>query len=189
MFTPASAEAPSPTPATIMAKQGRIAVEFDALDACHQQVLETLDVLARMVEQLESKGVDAEVSALARQVHDFFAGTAHQHHVDEERLVFPPLLESGDEVLAGHVRRLKQDHFWLEQDWRELDAQIDAIARGLSPNDPEALRLGVEIISALYLDHIDLEESLIYPQAKRRLSERADAGAARLRAEERHAKA
>jgi hemerythrin-like domain-containing protein len=87
------------------------------------------------------------------------------------------------------VRRLKQDHFWLEQDWRELDAQIDAIARGLSPNDPEALRLGVEIISALYLDHIDLEESLIYPQAKRRLSERADAGAARLRAEERHAKA
>jgi hemerythrin-like domain-containing protein len=189
MFTPATAEAPSPTPATVLAKLGRIAVEFEALDTCHQQVLETLDVLARMVEQLDRTGVDAEVSALARQAHDFFAGAAHQHHVDEERLVFPPLLESGDAVLAGHVRRLKQDHFWLEQDWRELDAQIDAIARGLSPNDPDALRLGVEIISALYLDHIDLEESLIYPQAKRRLSDRANAGAARLQAEERHGNA
>ena len=189
MFTPATAEAPSPTPATVLAKLGRIAVEFEALDTCHQQVLETLDVLARMVEQLERTGVDAEVSALARQAHDFFAGAAHQHHVDEERLVFPPLLESGDAVLAGHVRRLKQDHFWLEQDWRELDAQIDAIARGLSPTDPDALRLGVEIISALYLDHIDLEESLIYPQAKRRLSDRANAGAARLQAEERHGNA
>jgi hemerythrin-like domain-containing protein len=189
MFTPATAEPAAPTAASAQAKLGRIATEFEALDSCHQQVLETLDLLARLVELSEQRSDDAAAPALASQVKAFFSGTAHQHHAEEERLVFPPLIDSGDEALVTQVRRLQQDHFWLEQDWRELEPQIDAIARGRSCDSPEALREGFDIFSALYLDHIDLEESLVYPQAKRRLSERANAGVARLQAQARRAQA
>ncbi|MFM2069201.1 MAG: hypothetical protein RLZZ584_4110 [Pseudomonadota bacterium] len=172
-----------------LAALGRIQAEFEALDACHQQVLDTLAVLGLLVEQLEAHGVDAEAQAAAQQIVTFFDGTAHEHHAEEERLVFPPLLEGTDAGLAEKVRRLQQDHGWLEQDWVELRLQIDAIARGYSWYDLDALRAGVGVYTALYMDHIDLEESLIYPNARRSLSERASAGAARLAAGQRRLRA
>jgi hemerythrin-like domain-containing protein len=172
-----------------LAALGRIQAEFAALDACHQQVLDTLAALGQLVEDLAERGVNDAVKAAAQQIVSFFDTTAHEHHAEEDRLVFPPLLEGSDAALADKVRRLQQDHGWLEQDWVELRLQMDAIAKGYSWYDIDALRAGVGVFTALYLDHIDLEESLIYPSAKRSLSERINAGAARVAAEQRHLQA
>jgi hemerythrin-like domain-containing protein len=125
----------------------------------------------------------------ARQIVAFFEGAAHEHHAEEDRLVFPPLLEGSDVALSRQVRRLQQDHAWLEQDRVELKLQLDAVAKGYSWHDVDALRANVGVFTGLYFDHIDLEESLIYPNARRRLSERANAGAARLAAEQQRQRA
>lgn len=139
---------------------------FRALDQCHQQVLETLQQLGRLIERLETNGVDAESQALAAAVVRFFSQTAQQHHADEERLVFPGLLASGDAQLTQHVRRLQQDHGWLEEDWLTLQPPLSAIAEGYSWYDLDMLRHALPVFVDLYLDHIELEESLIYPEAK-----------------------
>ncbi len=73
-----------------------------------------------------------------------------------------------DAELAHHVRRLQQDHGWLEEDWRVLRPQLEAIAEGQSWYEPEMLRQGCEVFAALYLEHIALEESLIYPASKQK---------------------
>lgn len=156
--------------------------DFEALDREHQLVLDHLVILKRMVADLDARGVDASVQGQAQAVVKFFDTTAHHHHAEEDRVVFPPLLEGTDMALADKVKRLQQDHRWLEQDWAELKLQVDAIAKGYSWYEIDALRASVEVYIALYLDHIDLEESIVYPQAKRRLAERADAGEARLAA-------
>ena len=85
------------------------------------------------------------------------------------------------------VQRLKIDHAWLEADWRELAPLLDAIACGQSWYDDSVLSEGVDIFTALLLDHLALEESYIDPQARTKLraSERGDMGremAARRRA-------
>ncbi|MEY4749155.1 MAG: hypothetical protein RIQ60_1369 [Pseudomonadota bacterium] len=176
-------------PLPIAPSLARLNAEFDALDACHQKVLDTLAELGMVLERLQDEGVSAAVRAGAQRVVTFFDTTAHDHHAEEDRLVFPPLLEGTDAGLAEKVRRLQQDHVWLEQDWQELKLQLEAIAKGYSWYDPDQLRAAVGVFVALYLDHIDLEESIVYPSAHRRLSERAHAGAARVAAEQQRLRA
>lgn len=161
--------------------------EFEALDTCHQDVLASLRLLERLVQHLDDQGVDATAREMASQVVDFFSTSAREHHAEEERVVFPPLLTSPDQQLVHHVVRLQQDHGWLEEDWIELAPQLKAVSEGYSWYDLDLLRAAIPVFTQLYLDHIDLEESLIYPEAKRVLSQRTQAGIGRKLALERHA--
>lgn len=141
---------------------------FEALDRTHAQVLEVLKQFDRLLDHLGDNGPDEQARESARQIAAFFSGHARQHHADEERFVFPSLLTSTDATLVQAVKRLQQDHGWLEEDWLELEPQIDAIALGYSWYDLPMLRAALPIFVALYEEHIGLEESLIYPEAKRR---------------------
>ena len=105
--------------------------------------------------------------ATAKEIHAFFAGGARQHHVDEEQFVFPSLLSSGNAELVQHIQRLQQDHGWLEEDWIELSPQLQAVSEGYSWYNLDELRHSVSVFAALYHDHIGLEESLVYPEARR----------------------
>jgi iron-sulfur cluster repair protein YtfE (RIC family) len=161
---------------------------FDVLDACHRQTLFTLGKLAALVSRLKSHGADAEARAMAGEIIRFFSTTARQHHEDEERHVFPALLVGGDADVVQAVQRLQQDHRWLHEDWMELSPLLDAVAAGQSWYDLDALHEGAEVFAALSHDHMALEESYIYPQARARLrpGERREMGremAARRRAQ------
>lgn len=161
---------------------------FDVLDACHIQTVFTLGKLAALVSRLANFGPDPEARAMAGEITSFFSATARQHHQDEERHVFPKLMASGNADIVQAVLRLQQDHAWLEEDWLELAPQVDAVACGQAWYDLDTLREGVEIFAALSRDHMTLEESLIYPEARKRLlaGERQEMGremAARKRAQ------
>lgn len=152
---------------------------FDMLDRTHAQVLQVLKQFDQLLEHLSDNGPDEEARASAREIGAFFRGNARQHHADEERHVFPALLASGNAELVQHVKRLQQDHGWLEEDWLELEPQIDAIALGYNWYDLPMLRAALPIFVALYEEHIGLEESMIYPEAKRRQAALAAAAGAR----------
>ena len=141
---------------------------FDALDRTHHEVMRTLAELASLIQRLDRVGVDDVGRALARQICAFFDATARAHHAAEEQVVFPSLLASGDAELVQHVRRLQQDHGWLEEDWLELSPQLRAVAEGYNWYDLDVLRAGIPIFTELYRDHIALEESIVYPEARRR---------------------
>lgn len=157
--------------ATRAARPARPAVPalptLDALDRTHAEVLATLQRLASLMEHLRDHGVDAPARANATAISQFFAGTARQHHADEERAVFPQLLANGSAELRAHVQRLQQDHGWLEEDWLELEPQLQAVAQGYTWYDIDELSHAVQVFAALYHEHIALEESLIYPEARR----------------------
>jgi hemerythrin-like domain-containing protein len=144
--------------------------EFEALDDTHARIVEQLRHLETLVDGIETQGASAENRALARSIVRFFDSTARAHHDEEERVVFPPLLAGDDADLAQHVRRLQQDHGWLEEDWQLLRPQLAAIAEGQAWHEPELLRQGCEVFGALYLEHIALEESLVYPASRQRLA-------------------
>ena len=153
---------------------------FDALDQTHRQMLEQLSALDELMTHLNDRGQDDVTRDSARAICAFFDDTARAHHADEERIVFPGLLASGDVELVGLVRRLQQDHGWLEEDWIELAPQLQAVAQGYSWYDLDSLRLGVSIFTALHHDHLGLEESVVYPAARRHAAAQAQSTQARL---------
>lgn len=161
---------------------------FQILDECHRHTLAALHTLNALVARLESEGHSEHVRAMAAQVVKFFSTTAREHHEDEERHIFPKALTSGDAYVVQAVLRLQQDHSWLEEDWLELSAHLNALAAGQSLWDLDFLREATDVFTALSHDHMALEESCVYPQARARLlaSERHEMG--REMAARRHAR-
>lgn len=139
---------------------------LEALDTCHQEILVQLDALKALADHVAEHGADEAAREQARALHLFFARHALQHHQDEERHVFPALLRSRDADLIHKVQVLRQDHAWLEANWLELAPRLDAMARGYAWAEPDDVRRIIRIFSGLYRDHVHLEETLIYPQAR-----------------------
>lgn len=160
----ASSHPPAGEVATLTTLDG-----FEVLDACHRQTLLMLDKLALLLSRLESGGQDEQTRAMAQEIVGFFSNTARRHHEDEELHIFPKLLTRSDPDTVQAVLRLQQDHHWLEEDWIEISPQLDAIANGQSWYDIDILRESIEIFAALSHEHVALEESCIYPQAREQL--------------------
>jgi hemerythrin-like domain-containing protein len=146
---------------------------FHALDQAHGRMLAVATALEKLVADIERDGIDADRRATAFAIADFYTTTVRQHHEDEERHVFPPLLRGGNERVMRAVLALQQDHGWLEEDWLELEPHLQALASGFGTCDFEILRPGSAVFVALLRAHIALEEEVIYPQARRRLDEAA----------------
>jgi hemerythrin-like domain-containing protein len=140
--------------------------EFEKLDQAHRAALEMLQAFDRLIEHLDERGLDDTARASAREILSFFNGPGRDHHAQEESQVFPLLVASGDAELVLHVHRLKQDHGWMEEDWRELSPQIEGIAAGYNWYDLAMLRNALPIYKALHRDHIAFEESVVYPAAR-----------------------
>ena len=139
---------------------------FEALDHAHRAALAMLQHLEILVRRLDEHGVDDEARRQAREVLVYFNGPGLAHHAQEEQQVFPTLLASGDAELIQHVHRLRQDHGWIEEDWRELAPQVEAVAAGYDWYDLAMLQAAVPVFAQLYHDHIALEECVVYPAAK-----------------------
>lgn len=160
------------------ATRPQMPANFEALDECHRRIVEHLGKLAGLVERLDGDGADAQARSDAQAIEAFFSDTSRKHHADEEAQVFPPLLAGNDAELIAAVRKLQQDHGWIEEDWIELAPQLRAVASGYNWYDADELRHAVQVFIDLCHDHIELEESLIYPQA-RALSAQAEQRRAR----------
>lgn len=153
---------------------------FKALDACHQQIHEHLAELAELLQRLDANSNGVHFRQKAKTIEAFFSETARAHHAEEERNVFPAISLTGNVELVQAVQTLKQDHGWLEQNWIELAPMLRAIAQGEDWVDMDELRHNTEVFLNLYHEHIVLEETLIYPEAKARLSEELVSRAKRL---------
>ena len=139
---------------------------FDFLDHSHQELGRMLLALQEVVDAMDMDGLTPEVRARTREVLNWFDTHARQHHIDEERHIFPALLASTVEETRTLALRLAQDHGWLEEDWLEISPSLSAAADGYQWFDLDVLRHAVDVFEQLYLDHMVLEESLAYPQAR-----------------------
>lgn len=138
---------------------------FSALDGCHRQTLDVLEDLSLLIAQLERGKPDASMRARAAKIAAHFSTTVREHHEDEERHVFPALAAAGKPDVVQAVLRLQQDHDWIEEDWFDLEPQVEAVAAGRA-FEIHSLRDGAAALAALCRDHIALEESFIYPSAR-----------------------
>ena len=142
---------------------------FAFLDQTHREIDAKLLRLKALADAMRDDGLTAEVRAEAAEVRAWLDTNARQHHLDEEKHIFPALLASQDAEVVQAAEHLIQDHGWLEENWIQIAPSLEAAANGNLWFDPAELRHALDVFEALYLDHILLEESLAYPEARKRL--------------------
>ena len=139
---------------------------LDRLDATHDLMRYWLGELQSLVNHMEDRGWDTRARDHARSVIDFFSHTARQHHIDVDRHVCPLITGRGDESIDMSVDRLRQDQGWLEENWREVLAQLQPVAEGFGGYDIDMLRHASDVYAALLLEHLALEQGLVFPAAR-----------------------
>ena len=151
---------------------------LDRLDAMHEQMRYWLGELQTLVNHMEDRGWDTWARDHARSVIDFFSHTARQHHADVDRQIFPLISGRGDAAIDTSIDRLRQDQGWLEENWREVLAQLQPVAEGFGGYDVDTLRRAAEIFDEVLREKVEREKSLL-PPAERALAEAKDGGDAR----------
>lgn len=140
---------------------------FEMLEACHERVQRSLDLLARLIDHVESQGHDARSRSAAGDVLRYFELAAPHHHEDEERHIFPRVLAGGDPAQIAVVQRLRDDHLRMGELWARLQPLLQAWAGDDADGAvPDALRTDAAALCTLYAAHIPLEEGLVFPAAR-----------------------
>lgn len=147
------------------------------LNACHERVQRSLDLLGRLVTHFDQHGASDATQSAARDVLRYFNLAAPLHHQDEELHLFPPLLARAEPQLVTHVRRLQQDHAEMERLWKTIAPILERMTEPNPPALEAAQREVIETFRALYPPHIALENECIFPAAFALLGPQASARA------------
>jgi hemerythrin-like domain-containing protein len=146
---------------------------FEMLTACHERVERMLDLLSRLQAHLMAQGCDEQARSAAADVLRYFDLAAPQHHLDEERHVFPAVLALQEPQLRQLVERLQCEHLEMESLWalvrQTLQHVTHADAQSWTPLS-EADKAVMVAFAAIYQGHIRDEESLVYPAAQQVLA-------------------
>jgi hemerythrin-like domain-containing protein len=146
-------------------------VPLEMLAACHLRVQDQCATLLRLVPHIAAHGSDRPAQEAATAVMRYFDTSARHHHDDEERDLFPALIESmagSDAVcLREMTGALTAEHRELETRWKALRAVLVQVAAG------QATPLSQDEVGSftrMYERHIEREESELLPMAQRLLS-------------------
>jgi len=141
---------------------------FEMLQACHERVQRSLDLLQRLVAHIDAQGHDAASRSAAADVLRYFDLAAPLHHEDEELHVFPLLADSADAGLRAAVARLRDEHARMGALWERLRGVLLAWRDDpAAPPVDAASRALAEAFIGCYESHIATEEQCIYPAARR----------------------
>ncbi len=129
---------------------------------CHEGILKRLNALDELPALLEPA---ARARQIAEQSLEFFREAIFEHHLEEERELFPAVLASaqpGDELekVKAMVKRLTEEHRMIEALWKRLEKGLKPVAKGHSTDldVAEVHRLVEE-----YTAHARFEEAEFLP--------------------------
>ena len=129
---------------------------------CHAGIVRHLHALDELPALLEPA---ARARRIAEDALGFFREAIFEHHLDEERELFPAVLASAEpgperERAQRLVEHLTTQHRQLETLWRSLERELKRVARG---QDSELDVGDVHRLVADYSAHARLEESEFLP--------------------------
>lgn len=129
---------------------------------CHSGILKRLTALDELPALLAPA---ARARQIAEESLEFFREAIFEHHLEEERELFPAVLASakpGEETerVTAMVKRLTEEHRMVEALWKRLEKGLKPVAKGHSTDldVSELQRLVTE-----YTGHAAYEEAEFLP--------------------------
>lgn len=136
---------------------------------CHSGIIKRLNALDELPALLEPA---ARARQIAEQSLEFFREAIFEHHLEEERELFPAVLASaqpGEELekVKAMTRRLTEEHRMVEALWKRLEKGLKQVAKGQSTDldISEVQRMVTE-----YTAHARYEEAEFLPLSEAILS-------------------
>lgn len=139
---------------------------FEMLEACHERVRRSLDLLARLIQHWQHNGPDAAAADAARDVARYFNLAAPHHHEDEERHILPLLHGTHETALVQAAHRILADHDRMRALWPEVDAGLQSLAGRQPPAQPLDWQRAAHAFIDLHAEHLRLEDELAFPAAR-----------------------
>lgn len=132
---------------------------------CHAGIVRRLHALDELPALLAPA---ARARELAEQSLGFFREAIFEHHLDEERELFPAVLASAQpgaerDRIQTMVDRLTAQHRALEALWKSMERELRRVARG---QDSELDASDVHRLVSEYGAHARFEESDFLPAAE-----------------------
>jgi len=131
---------------------------------CHSGILSRLSMLDELPGLL---GPAARARMIAEQALSFFREAIFEHHLEEERELFPAVLASAhpgeeQERVQSIAERLTREHRVLEGLWKSLEKDLKRVAKG---QDADLDTADVHRLVREYSAHARFEESEFLPLA------------------------
>ena len=133
---------------------------------CHAGIVRHLDAFGELPALLVPA---RRARQIAEDIVGFFRSAAFEHHQEEERELFPVVLqhaEKGEEraIVQRMVDALTREHRDIERQWLALEPALKKLARGQPVDvDPQA----ITDLVAQYKAHARLEELEFLPLAEK----------------------
>lgn len=136
------------------------------LYAYHDSLLQQGERLLALSRAIGKQGMDEELAHQSVQLHVYYTRANFLHHQDEERALFP-LVINRSSLIDGMIERLGLDHEEIEAAWRALAVELSAPERIDNPR--RLLDLAVEF-ELLQRRHLIRENEDFFPQVAKRLT-------------------
>lgn len=157
------------TRSTTQAAPAGEAAPISNFSNCHEGILKKLHSLGELPALLEPA---ARARKIAEEALEFFREAIFEHHLEEERELFPAVIASaqpGEELtrVKAMAQRLTDEHRRVEALWKTLESGLKRVAKGQGTdlNIAELQRLIVE-----YKAHAAFEEAEFLPLSETILS-------------------
>lgn len=144
------------------------------LKDCHRRIESFLGILCGVAGRAQGRDLTKEERDAVKAALQYFRTGGQRHTADEEESLFPRLRESDAGSLA-EIDRLESDH----REANDLHGSVERlystwIAAGeLTLTDALQLQSETERLKQLYLDHIQVEETIVFARASRVLDSHA----------------
>lgn len=161
-------------PVQIGAKTHNFSDPTGLLSDCHRRIEMFLGTLAAVGKVIDQPPAEETMRSLQGALQ-YFRQAAPKHTADEEESLFPRLRGMHDSEVKSALSALDQ----LEKDHHTvspLHAEIERLALkylqtgSLSDDEAEAYRAAVRNLQETYREHIQIEDSEVFPIAARLLS-------------------
>lgn len=132
---------------------------------CHEGILSHLDALTELPSLAESA---LRARTLAEQTLQFFQRVVFDHHVEEEKDLFPAVISAaakGEEHdrVQRMIDALTHEHRVVESLWRDVEPQLSKLAKGhIAAVDATS----VQNLVGIYNSHARFEEQEFLPAAE-----------------------
>lgn len=142
------------------------------LSDCHRRIERFLNVLERVIEREPLQTLDAEARSALQGALQYFRVSGVRHTEDEELSLFPRLRAAPEGLQElQSIPTLQNDHRLAER----LHAATELLGSKwmsgpLLTEEAEQLRQTVKAHRSLYTQHIEMEDRLLFPAARRLLS-------------------
>jgi len=138
------------------------------LKDCHRRIEQFLGILCVVAERAQGRAMTGEESAAVQAAVTYFRVGGKRHNADEEESLFPRMRATGDTEDTGELEHQHRDAEALHA--RVEDLYADWLAEGpLDEEKQKELAAATEGLRRLYTEHIEREETVVFPRAARSL--------------------